>query len=251
MTILEKLSLHEDILKVDHHENVVFLNSNSKSSIPCSYRVSMDVLIFLFGVLMYIGCSDLFLWILKLIDETDYEPEEEILLKTIPPGIDETDCDLEEEIRLIEKLFDSLMEEIDLSFTPDDSMPPRIKEDDYDSKKDMLIFEELLSNDSLLTLENKLFHFDIPSFSRPPAKPPDDDLGILTVKMVGDTSKQYVPMPRLLPTQPTLVSNQEKSHHLLSHQGFKASQLHSECPMMIYGGNTPILDVQFLHFYPP
>nr|GFA78238.1 hypothetical protein [Tanacetum cinerariifolium] len=64
---------------------------------------------------------------------------------------------------------DSLMEEIDLSFTPDDPMPPGIEEDDYDSKRDMLIFEEWLSNDSLSTPQNESFHFDIPSFSRPPA----------------------------------------------------------------------------------
>nr|GEV28305.1 hypothetical protein [Tanacetum cinerariifolium] len=130
-----------------------------------------------------------------------------ILLKSIPPGIDETDH--EEEIRLIEKLLydnssprppeefisensdaaidsfspspipiedsDSLMEEIDLSFTSDDSMPPVIEEDDYDSKRDILILKELLSNDSLSLPENESFHFDIPSFSRPSAKPSDDD----------------------------------------------------------------------------
>nr|GEY45513.1 hypothetical protein [Tanacetum cinerariifolium] len=210
--------------------------------------------------------------------------DELILLKTIPPGIDETDCDPEEEVRLIEKLLydnsshhpseefifensdaaiesfspcpifvedsDSFMEEIDLSFTLDDLMPPGIEEDDYDSEWDMLIFEESLSNDSLSLPENKSFHFDILSSSRPSAKLPDDDSGILTVKVVDDISKHDVLMPRLLPTQPTLVSNQKKSPHLLSHQEFKASQLHSECPMMIYEGNTPILDVPFLHFYP-
>nr|GEZ39243.1 hypothetical protein [Tanacetum cinerariifolium] len=34
---------------------------------------------------------------------------------------------------------DSLIEEIDLSFTPDDPMPPGIEEDDYDSERDILI----------------------------------------------------------------------------------------------------------------
>ncbi|GKG10119.1 hypothetical protein Tco_0338865, partial [Tanacetum coccineum] len=43
---------------------------------------------------------------------------------------------------------DSLMEEIDLFLTPDDSMPPGIKNDDYNSEGDILFFEELLSNDS-------------------------------------------------------------------------------------------------------
>nr|GEV68466.1 hypothetical protein [Tanacetum cinerariifolium] len=67
---------------------------------------------------------------------------------------------------------DSLMEEIDLSFTPDDPMLPGIKEDDYDSKRDILILEDLLDNYSLSLPKNESFHFDIPSSSRPPAKPP-------------------------------------------------------------------------------
>nr|GEU67142.1 hypothetical protein [Tanacetum cinerariifolium] len=142
----------------------------------------------------------------SLLDEF---ASELILLKSIPLGIDEADCDPEEEIRLIEKLFydnssprpsdeinsensdaviksfspspilvedsDSLMEEIDLSVTPNDSMPPGIKNDDDDSEGDILILEEYLSNDSLSLPENELFHFDIPSSPRPPAKPPDDD----------------------------------------------------------------------------
>nr|GEW56406.1 hypothetical protein [Tanacetum cinerariifolium] len=95
------------------------------------------------------------------------------------------------------------------------------------SEGDMLILEEFLSNDSLLLLENESFHFDIPLSPRPPAKPPDDDeikpnSGIFTIKVMGDISEQYVPMPRLLPNQPTLASNQEKSPHLLSHRGLKA-----------------------------
>nr|GEY07458.1 hypothetical protein [Tanacetum cinerariifolium] len=151
---------------------------------------------------------------------------------------------------------DSLMEEIDLSLTSDDSMPPGIKNDDYDSEGDILFLEEFLSNDSLSLLENESFHFDVPSSTRPPGKPPDDDeikpdMGILTVKVVGDISEHYVLMPRLLPTQTTLASNEEKSPHLLSHQGFKPFQLSSESPMVIYGGNIPILDVPFLYFYPP
>nr|GEX65080.1 hypothetical protein [Tanacetum cinerariifolium] len=158
----------------------------------------------------------------SLLDEF---ADELILLKSIPPGIDKADCDPEEEIRLIDKLFDSLRDEIDLSLTPYDSMPPGIEDDDYDSERDIL--EELLSNDSLSLPENKSFPFNIPSSPRPPTKPLDDDeiephSRILTVKMVGDISEHYVPIPRLFPTQPTLASNQEKSPHLLSHQGLKA-----------------------------
>nr|GEY23917.1 hypothetical protein [Tanacetum cinerariifolium] len=210
-----------------------------------------------------------------------------ILLKSIPPRIDEADYDPEEEIYLIKKLLydnssprppeefifensdaaiesfspspipaedsDSLRDEIDLSPTPDDSMPLGIEDDDYDSQGDIL--EEFLSNDSLSLPENESFHFDISSSPRPLVKPSNDDeielnLEILIVKVVGDISEQYVPMPRLLPTQPTLASNQKKPLHLLSHWGLKGFQLSSESPMMIYGGNIPILDVPFLHFYP-
>nr|GEU60152.1 hypothetical protein [Tanacetum cinerariifolium] len=52
-------------------------------------------------------------------------------------------------------------------------MPLGIEEDDYDSERDILILEELLSNNSLSLPENETFHYDIPSFSRPPVKPPD------------------------------------------------------------------------------
>nr|GFD46907.1 hypothetical protein [Tanacetum cinerariifolium] len=92
-------------------------------------------------------------------------------------------------------------------------------EDDYDSERDILILEELLSNDSLSLPENKSFHFHIPSSSRPPAKPPDGDSGILNVKVMGDISEHKVPMPRLMLTKPTLVPNQEKSPKRLSHLG--------------------------------
>nr|GEX44235.1 hypothetical protein [Tanacetum cinerariifolium] len=178
-----------------------------------------------------------------------------ILLKSIPPGIDEADCDPEEQNLSYREIVDSdpLRDESDLSLTLDDSMPPGIENGDYDSEGDILILEELLSNDSLSLPENESFHFDIPSSPRSPAKPPNDDeiepnSRILTVKVVGDSSEYYVPIPRLLPTQPTHASNREKSPHLLSHQGLKAFQLSSESPMMIYGGNIPILDVPFLHF---
>ncbi|GKD16383.1 hypothetical protein Tco_1205541 [Tanacetum coccineum] len=50
-----------------------------------------------------------------------------------------------------------------------------------------------------------------------------------------------------------LILRDEKSPYLLSHRGFKVFQLinDSESSMMIYGGDIPILDVPYLHFYPP
>nr|GEU87033.1 hypothetical protein [Tanacetum cinerariifolium] len=94
------------------------------------------------------------------------------LLKSIPPGIDETDCDFKEDIRLID---DSLMEEIDLFCTPDYPMPPGIVDKDYDSNRDILILKDLPRNNTLSFAEKESFHFDIPPFSHPPAKPPDGD----------------------------------------------------------------------------
>ncbi|GJR00353.1 hypothetical protein Tco_0523337 [Tanacetum coccineum] len=206
------------------------------------------------------------------IDEADFDPEEEIRLvekllydNSSPQPLEEFNSKNSDDVIEYFSLSpipvegsDSLMEEIDIFLAPDDSIPPGIENDDYDSEGDIL--EELLNNDSLSLPENESFHFDRyydPSSPRPPAKPPDDDgiyfdaepdTGILTVKVVDDISEHYVFKPRILTTQPTL------SPHLLSHRGFKAFQLisdFSESPMMIYGGNIPILDVPFLHFYPP
>nr|GFC81548.1 hypothetical protein [Tanacetum cinerariifolium] len=139
------------------------------------------------------------------------------------------------------------VEEIDLTFTPDDPMPPSIEEDNDDSR-DILIRKELLDNYSLPIPENESFHFDISSFSRPPTKPPDDNTGILNIKMMDDVSDQKVPIPELMIT---LVSNQEKSPNLLSHRGFEIFQPSAECPMKIHEKNIPTLDVPRFHFYPP
>nr|GEW77174.1 hypothetical protein [Tanacetum cinerariifolium] len=75
---------------------------------------------------------------------------------------------------ILVKDSDCLMEEIDLSLTPDDSMPPGIENDDYDSEGDIIFLKELLNNDSFSLPKNESFHFDVPSFSCPPVKPPDD-----------------------------------------------------------------------------
>nr|GEV17175.1 hypothetical protein [Tanacetum cinerariifolium] len=93
------------------------------------------------------------------------------LLKSISSRINEADCDPEDETHLIKRLL------------YDNSSPY-----DDDSERDILILEELLSNDSLLLPENESFHFDNPSSSRPPAKPPDGNSGILNVKEMGDIS---------------------------------------------------------------
>ncbi|GJT27866.1 hypothetical protein Tco_0908141 [Tanacetum coccineum] len=164
----------------------------------------------------------------------------------IPPGIDEADFDPEEDIRLIDKLLydnssprppkelnyeipdaiiesfspspipvedsDSLIEEIDIFLAPDDSIPPG-----RHSRKP--------SDDDI--------YFDIES-----------NTGVLTTKLVDDISDN---------STRELYVHKEKYPHLLSHRGFKVFQLinDSESPMMIYRGDIPILDVPYLHFYPP
>ncbi|GJS05474.1 hypothetical protein Tco_0321982 [Tanacetum coccineum] len=231
----------------------------------------------------------------------------------IPPGVVDTDSEPEEEIRLAENLSydnsslrppeerdsevadtiveslspppipvednDSLMEEIDLFLASDDSMPPGIEIDDYDSEGDIHFLEELLSNDCPSTTENESFsldHFDDPSLPRPPPEPPDveicfnfkPDAGNFINKVVGDISEHDVLMPNLLPTQPTLCpvfdlllpfssENEDKvfkpgifSSPFSSHWA-KITFDFSESPMMISGGDIPNLDVLYLHFYPP
>nr|GFB84196.1 hypothetical protein [Tanacetum cinerariifolium] len=104
------------------------------------------------------------------------------LLKSIPPGVDKTDCHPENEIRLSQRLLydnssprppeefnsensnaeiesfspspipnedsDSFMEEINLFLTPDDPMPPSIKDDD-DSEGGILFLERLLHDNPI------------------------------------------------------------------------------------------------------
>nr|GEZ04016.1 hypothetical protein [Tanacetum cinerariifolium] len=167
-----------------------------------------------------------------------------ILLKSIPPGIDETDCDPEEEIRLIEKLlYDNSSPRPPEEFISknydaeiESFFPSPIPVEDGDSLWKKLIYLLLWMNRFHRALRKMIMTLKGICLSLKNY----NDSRILNVKMVGDISKHDVPMPRLLPTQPTLVSNQEESPHLLSYQGLKASQLHSKCPMMIYGGNTPI-----------
>nr|GEV22947.1 hypothetical protein [Tanacetum cinerariifolium] len=142
----------------------------------------------------------------------------------------------EEEMIPIKIDHDSLVEEIDLFCTPDYPMPPGIEDEDYDSERDILIRKDLPRNNTLSFAVKESFHFDIPLFSRPPAKPPDGDTGILNIKMMGDIYDQKSFMHKLMIT---LTSHQEKSPDLLSHRGLKAFSPFAKCPMMIHGQNNP------------
>ncbi|GJU93218.1 hypothetical protein Tco_1317974 [Tanacetum coccineum] len=132
----------------------------------------------------------------------------------IPPGINEVGFDLEEDIRFIERLLydnssprppeafqansdtiiesfptfpipfedsDSLREEIDIFPGPDDSIPPSIESDDFDSEDD---------DNSTFLPEFESFHVDYP------------DSGDSTIDVVEDIP---VDVPNILPTHPSLL----------------------------------------------
>nr|GFA55819.1 hypothetical protein [Tanacetum cinerariifolium] len=120
------------------------------------------------------------------------------LLKSIPPGIYETYCYPEDEICFTERLLydnssprpseefvsensyaeiesfspspipikdsDSFMEEIDLTFTLDDPMPPSIEDDDDDSEGNIFFLERLLHDDPIPLLDTLDFSYDVRVF---------------------------------------------------------------------------------------
>nr|GEV87164.1 reverse transcriptase domain-containing protein [Tanacetum cinerariifolium] len=131
------------------------------------------------------------------IDSLLYEfAGELILLNLIPTRIDETDCYPEEETHFTKRLlYDNSSPRPPKEFVSENSdakiesfSPSPIS----DPERDIAILEELLDNYSLSLPEKESFHFDIPSFSRPPVKPPDGNTRILNVKMMGDISEQKV-----------------------------------------------------------
>nr|GEZ87351.1 hypothetical protein [Tanacetum cinerariifolium] len=143
---------------------------------------------------------------LKIDSLLDEFVSELTLLKSIPPGIDKADCNPKNEIHFSKRLLynnssprpskelvfensnaeietfspspipnkdsDSHMEEIDLSFNPDDPMPPSIEDDDNDSEGDNLFLERLLHNDPIPLLDSLDFsnvvRVFLPFFTYPP-----------------------------------------------------------------------------------
>nr|GEX24568.1 reverse transcriptase domain-containing protein [Tanacetum cinerariifolium] len=163
-------------------------------------------------------------------------------------------------------------EETDIFTSTDDLMPPGIESEDYESEGDIHIFEELLGNETPPITKNKsskFDHHDDPSFPRPPPEPSDVEIffeldsGVLTTNGVKGISEHYVIMPNILPTHPTFDSlypmydtllpfsleNEDKvfkpgilSYLLVSHWDKTTSDF-SENPMIVYGGDIPLLDV--------
>ncbi|GJR23826.1 hypothetical protein Tco_0972353 [Tanacetum coccineum] len=264
------------------------------------------------------------------------------LINLIPPGIAETNFDPKKDIRLIKKLLydnssprlpkelnskisdamiesfssfsipvkdrDSLIEKIDIFLVTDDSIPPGIDSDGYDSEEDNIFLEyepdpgELtrvvvedifgeprvhmpnilhthptLCQDPDFTISTNFSGFDLVDSFLFGNRNKTFNMGIsievqskrflslnkFSISFISDPLspvfetllpfsseiKDKVFNPRIL------VSKEKKSPHLLSHQGFKAFKIIynflNESPMMIYGGDMPILDVPYLYFYPP
>nr|GEU55190.1 putative ribonuclease H-like domain-containing protein [Tanacetum cinerariifolium] len=90
---------------------------------------------------------------LKIDYLLDEFTSELILLKSFPPGINKVNCDPEEEIHLDERLFDPLMEEIDLFLASDGSISLSIDSAYSDSEGDNLLLKILLQDDHIPVLD--------------------------------------------------------------------------------------------------
>nr|GEZ05550.1 hypothetical protein [Tanacetum cinerariifolium] len=195
------------------------------------------------------------------------------LINPIPPGIAETNFDPKENIRFIKKLL----------YDNSSPRPPKGLNSENDFEKENRGSTTIHTYISLIEYESfydesdsasEIFNDDLAHIISP-----SKDLTTKVVDDISDNSTRelYVHVPNVLNTLPTLypvfdtllplssenkdkvfnpgilISKEEKSPPLLSHQGLKVFQLinDSESPMMIYGGDIPILDVPYLHFYPP
>ncbi|GKE67127.1 hypothetical protein Tco_1521288, partial [Tanacetum coccineum] len=189
------------------------------------------------------------------IVEAEFDPEEDIrLIEKILN--DDSSPHSPEELNF--EIPDAIIESFSPSPIPAEDSNSLMEEID-------IFLEELLNDDSISLPDYESFHVDfynVPSSPRPPKKPPDDDVyfdieldtRVLTTKVIDDisdnsTRELYVHVLNVLPSLPTLypvfdtllqfssenedkvfnpgilISKEEKSPHLLSHQGFKVFQL--------------------------
>ncbi|GKC35664.1 hypothetical protein Tco_1048048 [Tanacetum coccineum] len=163
------------------------------------------------------------------------------LINPIPPGIAETNFDPKEAIRLIKKLLydnssprppEELNSEND--FEKENSGSTTIHTDislpEYESFDDESDSASEIFNDDLA-------HIISPSEYEYVYADDESDSGDLTTDVVED------------------ILGDSTRKLQISHRGFKALKIShnffNKSPMMIYGGDMPILDVPYLHFYPP
>ncbi|GJX26047.1 hypothetical protein Tco_0232343 [Tanacetum coccineum] len=167
--------------------------------------------------------------------------DELALINPIPPGIAETNFDPKEDIRLIKKLLydnssprppEELNSENDFekensgstTIYTDISLP---KYESFDDESDSA--SEILNND--------LAHIISPSEYEYVYADDESDSGDLTTDVVKDISGDS--------TRKLQMSHRVFKVLKISHNFFNKSS------MMIYGGDMPILDVSYLHLYPP
>ncbi|GKC10243.1 hypothetical protein Tco_1001853, partial [Tanacetum coccineum] len=193
---------------------------------------------------------------------------------------------------------DSLREEIDIFPGPDDSIPPGIESDDYDSEVDdnstslpefesfhvyypdlgdstIDVVEDILVDVLNILPTHPTFHMDFdfilshndlgsdldvssPSEDRNKIYDPGICIEVESTRFLATLSPMIDTLFSFSSENEAKVFNQgvlaskEKSPPSSSHRGFKASKLfHHKSTMLIHGENIPILDVPFLHFYPP
>ncbi|GJU01929.1 hypothetical protein Tco_1112267 [Tanacetum coccineum] len=224
----------------------------------------------------------------KDFDLEDGETDTDILLKIKDDILHEKLLNINLLIAKIESLNDNPTLSNDFVLKYPSSFPIPVEDSDFFlEKSDTFLslpeletfrfdIEEKNSGSTTIHADISLREYDCFYFKIEP------ELGEVTRVVVEDISNNltrelHVYVPKILPTLPTLypvfdtllpfssenedkvfnprilISKEEKYPHLLSHRGFNVFQLinDSESPMMIYRGDILILDVPYLHFYPP
>ncbi|GJX44297.1 hypothetical protein Tco_0260973 [Tanacetum coccineum] len=151
------------------------------------------------------------------------------LINPIPPGIAETNFDPKEDIRLIKKLL----------YDNSSPRPPEELNSENDFEKENSGSTTIHTDISLPEYES----FDDESDSA--SEIFNDDLA----HIISPSEYEYVY------ADDESDSGDSTRKLQMSHRGFKALKIShnffNKSPMMIYGGDMPILDVPYLHFYPP
>ncbi|GKA56829.1 hypothetical protein Tco_0755901 [Tanacetum coccineum] len=177
--------------------------------------------------------------------KTDFLLEEFVgelaLINPIPPGLAETNFDPKEDIRLIKKLL----------YDNSSPRPPEELNSENDFEKENSSSTTIHTDISLLEYES----FDDESDSA--SEIFNDDLA----HIISPSEYEYVYADdesdsRDITTDVVEDISGDSTRKLqLSHRGFKALKIShnffNKSPMMIYRGDMPILDVPYLHFYPP
>ncbi|GJV61894.1 hypothetical protein Tco_1467994 [Tanacetum coccineum] len=138
------------------------------------------------------------------------------------------------EINPLYNEIDFLLEELAGKLALINPIPPGITETNFDLKEAI----RLIKKDSASEIFNDdLAYIISPSEYEYVYADDESDSGDLTTDVVED------------------ISGDSTGKLQISHRGFKALKINhnffNKSPMMIYEGDMPILDVPYLHFYPP